>query len=378
MTNKKRIFFSAGEQSGDMHTAGLITELLKLYPDLRMSGLGGDGMRELGVDLLYHCRDLAALGFWEVARKIGFFMRVKRECVEQFKNNRPDLVVLTDYPGLNLKLASECHKLGIPVAYFVMPQVWAWKAKRALLLKKYCNLLLSILPFEAEFFGQFEAEVEYVGHPLIDKIPENPDVSRLREQLGIKNKSVCLLPGSRLQELNKNLQPMIEAVELMRADIPNLTVFLIKASDLDDANYRAILGDKFDKFELVRQDKYDYIRAVDCALVASGTATLETALCGTPAVVMYRTSAVTYELARRLIKLDHIALANIVAGREVFPELIQHEATPAKLAEIARSLLTDTEKNGATRAELNKLRIKLQPSGAYTRAAKLICDRLLR
>ena len=378
MTSTKRIFFSAGEQSGDMHSAGLIAEMLKLYPELQMSGLGGDNMRELGVDLLYHCRDLAAMGFWEVARKIGFFMKVKRDCVELFKNNRPDLVVLTDYPGLNLKLAAECHKLKIPVAYFILPQVWAWKAKRALLLKKYCDLLLSILPFEAEFFKKYETEVEYVGHPLIDRIPENPDIGLLKERLGIKNKSVCLLPGSRMQELTKNLKPMIEAVDLLRRDMPELAVFVIKASDLGDDSYREILGVNFDKVQVVKEKKYDYLQACDCALVASGTATLETALCGTPAAVMYRTSAVTYELARRLIKLNYISLANIIAGREVFPELIQHDASPLKMADVAKSFLTDTERNNTTRAQLNKLRIKLQPSGAYRRTAGLIHERLLR
>jgi len=378
MISKKRIFFSAGEQSGDMHTSGLIAEMLKLTPDIQMAGLGGDGMRELGVDLHYHCRDLAALGFWEVASKIRFFMKVKQDCVRYFKDSRPDLAVLTDYPGLNLKLAQKCKNLGIPVVYFIMPQVWAWKPKRALLLKKYCDLLLSILPFEAEFFQKYDTKIEYVGHPLIDRIAANPDIPNLRKKLKINNPAVCLLPGSRLQEIDKNLKPMIRAVELIRTEIPNLQVFLIKASDLADDLYRSKLGPAFDRIELVRKNKYDYIRASDCAVVASGTATLETALCGTPAVVIYRTSAMTYEVARRLIKLDYIGLANIVADEDVYPELIQHNATPQKIAEVIKIYLNNPELNNKKRGELNKLRMKLHPAGAYSTAAKLIYERFLR
>jgi len=379
MTAKKRIFISAGEQSGDMHAAGLIRELLRLSPNLEIAGLGGDNLEKLGVKLLYHCRDLAAMGFWEVAKRIRFFFDVRNDCVKYMKDHRPDLTILVDYPGMNLKLAKVSHGLNIPTAYFIMPQVWAWKPKRIYSLKRYCHSLLSILPFEREFFNKYDAEVNYIGHPLIDIIPQDPDKNAIRKKLGLEQgrKIITFLPGSREQELHRNLASMRDAFKLLRKKYENITGVIVKASDLSIERYKNILRDQYDAFKIVSENKYDYIKTSDAAVVASGTATLETALCGTPAVVVYRTSPLTYVIAKRLVKIDTIALVNLVAGEKVFPELIQNQATAENIRAKVAEILDNQKYADDIREKLAGIRHSLKPEKAYERGAKLLFEKYL-
>jgi lipid-A-disaccharide synthase len=379
MTVKKRIFISAGEQSGDMHAAGLVRELLRLSLNLEIAGLGGDNLEKLGVKLLYHCRDLAAMGFWEVAKQISFFFDVRNDCVKYMKDQRPDLTILVDYPGMNLKLAKVSHGMNIPTAYFIMPQVWAWKPKRIYSLKRYCHSLLSILPFEREFFNKYDAEVNYIGHPLIDIIPEDADKNAIRKRLGLEpgRKIITFLPGSREQELHRNLPPMRDAFRLLRKKYEHITGVIIKASDLSIERYKNILHDQYDAFQIVTENKYEYIKTSDAAVVASGTATLETALCGTPAVVVYRTSLLTYMIAKRLVKIDTIALANLVAGEKVFPELIQNRATAENISAKIAEILDNQKYADDIREKLAGIRHSLKPEKAYNRGAKLLFEKYL-
>jgi lipid-A-disaccharide synthase len=379
MKPTRHIFISAGEASGDFHAAGLVKELKAIDSNLQMTGLGGDGLQEEGAKLLYHCRDLAAMGFWEVFRKLRFFLKVRRDCLKVLKTGKPDLVILVDYPGFNLKLAKDASRLGIPVVYFILPQVWAWKPKRTEALKKYCRMLISILPFEKEFFAEYNAQIEYVGHPLIDIIPGDGNASELKSKLGIEEdkKLVCLLPGSRMQELERNLPPMVGAMKFLYKKLDKLQVAIIRARDLSQDLYDSIIADHTGKFHVVEHDKYDYIKTADAAVVASGTATLETAICGTPGVVIYKTSPMTYFLAKRMIKIDMIALANLVAGEKVFPELIQGNARPEMIAKEIEKILTDKSHAEQVKSRLSKIRNRLEPAGAYNRAAKLIYDNFL-
>jgi lipid-A-disaccharide synthase len=379
MSATKRIFISAGEQSGDMHAAGLVRELLRFSPNLEIAGLGGDNLEKLGVKLLYHCRDLAAMGFWEVIKRLSFFFDVRNDCVKYMKAQRPDLTILVDYPGMNLKLAKASHGLKIPTAYFIMPQVWAWKPKRIYSLKKYCHSLLSILPFEREFFNKYDVEVDYIGHPLIDIIPEDTDKNAVCKKLGLEPgcKIIAFLPGSRQQELHRNLAPMRDAFRLLREKYEHITGIIIKASNLSIERYKAILRDQYDSFRIVSENKYDYIKASNAAVVASGTATLETALCGTPAVVVYRTSPLTYMIAKRLVKVDTIALANLVSGEKLFPELIQNRATAYNIHVKIAELLENQKQADNIREKLAGIRHSLKPGKAYERGAKLLFEKYL-
>ncbi|HEQ99414.1 MAG TPA: lipid-A-disaccharide synthase [candidate division Zixibacteria bacterium] len=379
MTTQKRIFISAGESSGDFHAAGLVRELLNLNTDLQIEGLGGDNLSKLGVKLLYHTRDLAAMGFWEVIKKLSFFMDVRNDCHKLLMDKKPDLVILVDYPGFNLRLARDAYRLGIPVVYFILPQVWAWKPNRIESLNKYCQMLISILPFEKDFFARYNTEVEYVGHPFTDTIPDEADVSGIRKQLNLAetDKLICLLPGSREQELERNLPPMIEALTILKQKFKNLKGVIIKAENLEIDLYSKKIGKAVDYIEITESEKYSYIKASDSVMVASGTATLETAICGTPGVVVYKTSPLTYFLAKRLVKIDTIALANIVAGERVFPELIQKDAAPERIANEIDKILSDQNHYNDIRNRLSNIREKLEPKGSYARAAKLIYDKFL-
>ncbi len=379
MTTKKRIFISAGESSGDFHAAGLVREMLKLNPDLEIVGLGGDNLSELEVKLLYHTRDLAAMGFWEVIKRIGFFMKVKNDCIRKIREAKPDLVMLVDYPGFNLRLARDAYRMGIPVVYFILPQVWAWKPNRIEILNKYCSMLISILPFEKEFFARYNTEIEYVGHPFTDIIPEEVDTIEVKKRLKMdeSDKLVCILPGSREQEIEINLPPMIKALAILKQKFENLKGVIIKAENLEIYLYSKKIGREVDHIEIMQSEKYSHIKAADAVMVASGTATLETAICGTPGVVVYKTSPLTYFLARRLVKIDSIALANIVAGERVFPELIQKDADPERIANEIDKILSDKNHYNDIRNRLSSIREKLEPKGSYARAAKLIYGKFL-
>ena len=376
----RTILISAGETSGDIHGAGLVAELKKKCGGYDFVGLGGEQLKSEGVQLFYHCRDLAALGFLEVAARIKFFIGVKNEITRYLTENRPDLVVLVDYPGLNLKIAEEAHKLNIPVVYFIMPQVWAWKPKRVIALKNYCRLLISILPFEVDFFKKHDTKIEYVGHPLIDVIPPPRTRKEVRFFLELPNdmRLLALLPGSRQQEIERNLPVMVNTFRKLTKRFENLDGVIIKAPDLDRKLYQKTAGELPPNLEITDQHKYEYIQASNCALVASGTATLETALCLTPAVVMYRTTFLTYLLARMFIKIDSIALANLVAQEKVFPELVQFRARSKSIAYELRKYLEDPDYNELVRSKLSNVRDRLKPKGAYARAADLIRDRVLR
>jgi len=372
MTATQRIFISAGEASGDLHAAGLARQLLRLHPDLKFFGLGGDNLENLGAEIRYHVRDLAALCFWEVEARFGFFLKVKRDCLDLLRRHRPDLMILTDYPGLNLMLAKEGHRLGIPIVYFILPQVWAWKPRRAYTLGKCCNLLLSILPFEKAFFRRYDVEVEYIGHPLLDLIPPRTSASSVDKNL------VVLMPGSRRQELQRNFVPMLQSIKFLTRDLEGLRAVVIKAPSLEKKLYEMAMPKNSRQAELVENDKYKYLAGAQAAIVASGTATLEAALCGTPSVVVYRTSPFTYFLARRFVNVRQIALANLVAGAEIFPELLQKHVNAGNIAEKVRPLLCDPEKSRSIRSKLKDLRKMLEPEGAYERGAKIIKERYLR
>jgi lipid-A-disaccharide synthase len=380
MTSKKHIFISAGETSGDIHASGLISELLRLTPELEISGLGGSNLQNLGTKLLYHSRDLAAMGFWEVATKIGFFMKVKRDCHRFLKDHKPDLIILVDYPGLNLNLAKAAFNLGIPVVYFIMPQVWAWKPKRIYSLKKYCSRLLSILPFEVEFFNKFDTEIDFIGHPMIDLISPTVNPSECRQKLQLEDnmKVITMLPGSRMQVMNKNLPVMISALRILHDKYKNVSGIIVKAPDLKTKLYQDLIGNAPDNVKIIDEDKYEYMKASDAVMVASGTATLETALCGTPGVVIYRTSQLTYFLVKHMININNIALANLVAGETVFPELIQQKATPENIAAAISRYIDDAGYFDNVLERISQIRSKLEPKGAYARGAEIIYNHFLK
>lgn len=359
------LFISAGDPSGDNATGRVVEHLKSKYADLRLFGLGGPRLKALGQEQLAAGADLAVLGFWEVAKRYLFFRRLFHRCIDEIKERKPSAVVLVDYPGFNLRLARKLKPLGIPIIYYISPQVWAWGKKRLHQIQAYVDRMLVILPFEEEFYRQHGVKCDFTGHYLLEDIP--------KEYIGSQppgNRQIALLPGSRPQEIQRMLQPMLETAELMRRKHGARAVVAGVRGIFD---YEAACQQVGPDTVTIR---YDNARTVvfesDIVLTASGTATLETGIIGRPMVVMYRTGFLTYQIARRLVTLDNIALVNLVLGERAVPELIQSQASPEALAAELGRYWADETYRGEVIEKLKRVPGLLGGSGASVNAAGII------
>jgi lipid-A-disaccharide synthase len=363
---KNRLVLIAGEVSGDIHAARLIAALKKLIPDLEISGIGGDLMIEQGLTPIFHIREMAFLGIGEVLRHLPFIKKVFREMVQHVVETRPAAVILVDYPGFNLRFAAKIHKLGIPVIYYISPQLWAWGRRRIKRIRKYVNKMLVIFPFEQTFYKDYGISAEYVGHPLADR-----HFDHVRPKSILKGKSILgLLPGSRIQELEKLLPDMIGAAKrLIKQGIVEKAVIL-PVQTIPESIYQEYIGEA-EAIGLSDATAADYFNNLDAAIVSSGTATLETAYFQVPLVIVYRVSALTWYLGKLFVKLKMIGLANIVAGKPIAAELLQNEFTGRRAADELKKLL-DPQINAQKREELKIIKEKLGDPGASERAAEKI------
>ncbi|HRE52199.1 MAG TPA: lipid-A-disaccharide synthase [Flavitalea sp.] len=367
-----KYYIIAGEASGDLHGSNLIKELKKLdnIPDIRC--WGGDLMEQAGGTLVKHYRQLAFMGFIEVVRNIRTIFRNLRLCKEDILAFKPDVIVLIDYPGFNLRIASWAAKEGIPVIYYISPQVWAWKESRVKQIRKNVNKMLVILPFEKEFYKKWDYEVEYVGHPLAETINAiqsslEPVPETLLSPLNEKN-IIALLPGSRKQEVAKKLPIMLEA----SAAFPEYRFIVAKASSLDDSFYDQFMT-AYPNVRSIRNKTYELLMQSKAALVTSGTATLETALLGVPQVVCYKGSPVSYEIAKRLIRIKYISLVNLIMDKQVVKELIQHELTTENVKRELSRILNDQQAIRQIAADYAALKNILEEGGhASQKAAAII------
>ncbi len=357
-----RIFFSAGESSGDMHGANVIRALHALDPDAACEGLGGTLMAEAGMTL--HC-DLAGraiMGFTEVVRSFGFIRTLFNETIDRLRESQPDCLVLIDYPGFNIRLAKEARALGIPVVYYISPQVWAWKKGRIKTLARCVNKMLVILPFEKDLYDAVGVPCVYVGHPLLDHVEAaTTDGTEKNETI------IGLLPGSREQEIRRILPVMIEVAEAIRKKYPESRFAVPCVDSAREAQVRAIAG-AFPLETTMGQTSALLKRARFC-MVASGTATLETALYRVPMAVLYRVTPVTYALARLLVRIEFIAMVNILAGKSVVPEFIQHKAKANLIVPAALRLISDSPERQSMLDGLDSVRKTLGGPGASERAA---------
>ncbi len=357
----------AGEASGDAYGARVALEIRRRWPGAEMEGLGGEHMAAAGVRLLMDLDQLAVMGFVEVVKRLRFFLRLERRLKRRLAQGRFDLVLPIDYPGLNLRIAAEATGLGIPVLYYVGPQVWAWRAGRAKRLSRMATRIAVILPFEAKLYEARGGHAEFVGHPLLDEV-DRADPGELARELGVDPDTpvLALFPGSRWQELERHTRPFTAtALELQRR-IPALNVVVGKSSSLPESAYQP--------FPFPVTEDGASLRALATAgLVKSGTSTLEAALSNLPFVVAYVTHPVTYFLARRLVRVPHVALANLVVGRRVVPEFLQEEANPGSLADALEPLLDkSTSERRAMLAGLGSMRAALGRPGAAARVADLV------
>jgi lipid-A-disaccharide synthase len=360
-----RIFVSAGEPSGDLHGAGVVRALRERYPDATIDALGGPRMVQAGATLRYPMEGLAAFGFVEIVSKLGAHLKLLRALRHDFRTGRYDLVILIDYPGFHLRVAEAARAAGTKVLYYIAPQLWAWRPERARRLAAAVDRLAVVLPFEQPFFGRLGLRSEYVGHPLVDRAPV-PTRAAARESLGIApgSRVLGLFPGSRAQEIRRLWVPFRDAAARLLVE--------------GRCDRVIVAGTEWGQYpepgqaEVVRGDPSRLLAAADAALVKSGTTTLEAAIAGTPMVVAYKVHPLTYRLFQRLRTVEWVSLVNLVAAREVVPELLQDRAEAGPLAEVLRPLLDpDDPRTRAQHEGFALVRRSLGAPGATTRVVAL-------
>lgn len=365
-----RIFLSAGEPSGDLHGARVAESLRRRWPGAELVGLGGDRMAAAGVELMAHVDQLAVMGFVEVLRHLPYFVDLMKRVKRSLAERPPDLVIPIDYPGFNLRLARHARDHAMPVLYYIAPQVWAWHRSRMKQLARNTDRLAVILPFEAELFREAGANATFVGHPLLDQPPPAASRDEFLRALGVDpaRPVLALFPGSRAQEVARQLRVFIAAGQAVQGRMPQVQPVLAESAAVPAAAYAAAPMPR-------TRDGWALLHHARAALVKSGTSTLQAALAGTPLVVTYRVHPLTFFMARRLVRVPHVGLVNLVAGERIAPELLQDDATPDRLANALLPLLTEhsAERQSAI-AGLARVRKALEPPAAARSAADRVAD----
>ena len=366
-----KVMMIAGEASGDLHGAGIVRQLKAMHHTLEVFGVGGDKMKAEGMNLVYHVSELSVMGFTEVAKQLPRIYSVERALTEILKFKKPDVVVLIDYPGFNMRFAKIAKQNGVPVVYYISPQVWAWRKSRIKKMKGIVDKMLVVFPFEVELYKEEGIDAEFVGHPLLEVL--KPQLERdgffKRYSLDPNKKVLGLLPGSRLQEIERIFPAMLSAARKVSAQTDAQIVVGV-APTLEEKYFSTMYN--VNGVKLVKGATYELMSYADVALVTSGTATLETACLETPFVVVYKTSWTTYLIGRLFVQIKNIGLVNIVAGKQIVPEYIQHRATAANLARAVRTLLNDKDAVQTMKTELANIKAKLGEHGASQKVAERI------
>jgi lipid-A-disaccharide synthase len=375
MEKPRNILIVTGEASGDLYGAQVVEALRQIDPGLAFHGVGGSHMRAASVRLLADVAELGVIGLAEVLGKLGRIRALFRDLRRFLETGCPSLVILIDYPGFNLRFAREARRAGIPVLYYISPKVWAWGAGRVRTIRETVDRMAVIFPFEVPLYEEAGVNVIYVGHPLLDIVHADGEAPEIRRRLGLdpERRTVAILPGSRQGEVDRLLAPMLGAADILRRRIPDLQFLLPLAETLPEEPVRRQIAESGVPVRIVHRDTYNALAASDAAVVASGTATLETALLGVPMAIVYRISPLTYPLARLVVRIDHIGLPNIIAGRTIVPELIQGDASPERIAGEVLPLLTEESRKAAMQAAFREVRQKLGTGGAAKNVARIAC-----
>ncbi len=369
---QKNIMMIAGEVSGDFIGAALIEELKKKDDRINVFGLGGDRMKDAGMQVLYHIKRMAFLGFAEVVKHLPFIRQVQRELLDIIRKEDIKYVVLIDYPGFNLNFARKLKEIDVKVIYYISPQIWAWGSGRIKKIKKFVDKMIVVFPFEEDLYKKHDVNVELVGHPLIQRIGEYKFLSRqeLLNKLNLPDKEILLvMPGSREHEVEKIFPEVIKAAEKL-ADEFNMQVVTACSSNIDENMLHKMTPSK--KFKVVKGLTYDLMKYSKLGIIKSGTSTLEAGIFGLPMVIVYKTSLLTYIIGKNLVQVDNIGMANIISGEKVVPELIQKNVNEETIYSECRKILADKTLYNNMKSKLELLREKLASAGASGRASDII------
>ncbi|HOP40679.1 MAG TPA: lipid-A-disaccharide synthase [Geobacteraceae bacterium] len=369
----------AGEASGDLHGSGLVRECLALDPTLHFLGIGGSLMRAQGVEILVDARDMAVVGLVEVAAHFPIIYRAFRKMGRILREDPPNLLVLIDYPDFNLRLARVAKAAGVKVLYYISPQVWAWRVGRVRKIARLVDRMAVVFPFEVPFYEKEGVPVSFVGHPLVDSVRPTMSAADARDAFGVdpSRRTIGLFPGSRKQEIRKHLPTLLESARLLAKRFADLQFIIPLASSLDRSDVAPYLDLSDVPVILVEGGQgCDVIQVCDAIISVSGTVTLEIALLGIPMVIIYKVSPLTYLVGKRLIRVDHIGICNIVADKRVVRELIQHEAEPGPITDEIARILTDASYADEIRQGLALVRERLGDVGCSTRVAAIVREML--
>jgi len=374
--NLKLVLIVAGEASGDLHGSNLVRAMKRLDPGITFWGIGGSKMEDAGVNILTSSSDMAVVGLTEVFPRLYSIIRSHLKLKYLLKTSHPELLILIDYPDFNLNLARSAKRYGVPVLYYISPQVWAWRTGRIRKIARRVDRMAVILPFEKDFYRKSGLEVEYVGHPILDSISHGLDRSEILVHWGLKdvNPIVGLLPGSRNEEVRNLLPSMVQAVEMLSARYPNIKCILPLASTISLDFVQSIIRESSVEIRISQENIYETLMISDLVFVASGTATLEAAIMEVPMIIVYRVSTISFWVAKMVSKVPYIGLVNLVAGEEIVPELIQDEVTPQRLVDEAIPILEIGHKKWEMIRKLRMVKERLGEGGASEKTARMALE----
>lgn len=373
--NPKCILISAGEASGDMHAAKLVQTVQQQIPNVKFYGMGASLMQNAGVDIIVNANELSVIGLLEIITKFKAIKQAFNIMEQALKDDKPDLLILVDYPGFNLRLAKVAKKYGVKVLYFISPKVWAWNQRRVKIIKKYVDVMAVIFPFEVDFYKQFAIPAVFVGNPLLDLT--KPKLSReqaiINFDLDIKNKTIGLFPGSRKSEIKRLLPTMLDAAKILKSQNPELQFILPQASSISTEYLNQFLQFSSVKVKVISGQNIDVMQVCDAIIAASGTATLEIAIMGIPLVIVYKTSWLEYLIAKMVIKIPYIGLCNILMQKKIVQELLQDDASAPKIAHETDRILNDIDYRQEMLDNLHEIK-KVLENGDRKEITRVIAD----
>ncbi len=375
--NSKHVMIISGEASGDMHGAALLQAMQAIDPALTFSGMGGSELQKAGMDVLFDAAKVSVVGLTEIITHLPDILSARSTLIREMKNKRPSLLILIDFPEFNLWLASTAKKLGIPVFYYISPQIWAWRKGRARKIGRLSSRTGVILPFEKEFYARYNIEVDFVGHPLIDRVKSRMSKEDFCRQYSIvpDNNLIAIIPGSREKEIKNLLPDFLAAAEIISKEYPNTTFLLPKAETIRQQTLKENGLDNYKEkldVRVIEENRYDLMKWCQAAMAASGTVTLELALLQVPTVTSYRTSPLTYRIGKLLVRgIKYFSLVNLIADKRVIAELLQDEVTPERLSAETMQVMLGGKNRETTLKELAKIRNLLGEKGAAHKAAQV-------